>query len=157
MKNEIVDDLDDKALAAADGEAVMDSCIHGTSLDPEIGKRVGARAKQIRDEIYRKHGLVDWAVPLIRECRGELPVEPCSSLHDQASLPPEKLEDDPLAAADEAAVWAGVINGTPVDPEIGRRVGERAKKVRDEIYRKHGLVDWAVPLIRELRGELPEV
>jgi len=58
---------------SADEKAVMDSFIHGTPLDPEVAARVHARGMKIREEIYRKHGLVDIAVPAIREVRGEIP------------------------------------------------------------------------------------
>ena len=37
------------------------------------------------------------------------------------------------------------------DPEVLRKIHEEAAKVRDEIYRKHGLLDIGVPAIRELR------
>jgi hypothetical protein len=39
------------------------------------------------------------------------------------------------------------------DPELIRRVQERAEKVRREIVEKHGVVEWAVDLIREARDE----
>ena len=58
--------------------------------------------------------------------------------------------------ADEEAVMAHFLTRKPLEPEVARRVHERARRIRDEIYRKHGLVDIAVPAIRELRGELPE-
>jgi hypothetical protein len=57
----------------ADAEAVMDSYLTGKPLDPEVARRVRARAQRITEETYRKHGLVDIAVPAIRELRGELP------------------------------------------------------------------------------------
>ncbi len=57
--------------------------------------------------------------------------------------------------ADEEAVIANFLSGKPLDPEVARRVHERAQKIRQEIFRKHGLVDIGVPAIRELRGELP--
>jgi hypothetical protein len=47
------------------------------------------------------------------------------------------------------------LTGTPVDPEVALRVQERGRLVREEVYRKHGLVDIAVSAIRELRGPLP--
>jgi hypothetical protein len=62
---------------------------------------------------------------------------------------------DPAAQADEEAVLEAFLAGTPVDPEIARRVQERSRQIREEAYRKHGLVDVAVPSIRELRGPLP--
>ena len=61
----------------------------------------------------------------------------------------------PSELADEDAVMAHYVSGVPLDPEVARRVHERAQKIREETYRKHGLVDIAVPAIRELRGELP--
>lgn len=62
---------------------------------------------------------------------------------------------EPITDADAAAVMAHYLTGKPVDPEVARRVRERAQEIREEAYRKHGLVDIAVPAIRELRGELP--
>lgn len=63
---------------------------------------------------------------------------------------------DPQIIADEEAVLASFVHGTAVDPEIARRVHERAMRIREEVYRRHGLLDIGVPAIRELRGELPE-
>jgi hypothetical protein len=37
--------------------------------DPEFEKRVQAEGQRIREEVFRKHGLVDIAVPAIRELR----------------------------------------------------------------------------------------
>jgi len=42
------------------------------------------------------------------------------------------------------------------DPEAMRRAAERMDRMREETYRRHGLLDIGVPAIRELRGELPE-
>ncbi len=42
------------------------------------------------------------------------------------------------------------------DPEAMRRAAERMDRMREEIYRQHGLLDIGVSAIRELRGELPE-
>jgi hypothetical protein len=41
------------------------------------------------------------------------------------------------------------------DPEAMRKACEHMDGVREEVYRRHGLLDIAVPAIRELRGELP--
>jgi len=62
---------------------------------------------------------------------------------------------DPLVQADEKAVIQAFLTGTPVDPEVAHRVQERSRLIREEVFRKHGLVDVAVPAIRELRGPLP--
>ena len=53
------------------------------------------------------------------------------------------------------AVIDSLTSGKPLDPEIARRVHERAQRIREEIFQQHGLLDLGVPLIRELRGELP--
>jgi hypothetical protein len=42
------------------------------------------------------------------------------------------------------------------DPEAMRRACERMDRIREEIRRRHGVLDIGVPAIRELRGELPE-
>jgi hypothetical protein len=39
------------------------------------------------------------------------------------------------------------------DPEAIRKACERMDKLREEIRRKHGLLDIGVPAIRELRDE----
>jgi hypothetical protein len=59
-------------------------------------------------------------------------------------------------AADQKAVMESFVNGTPLDAEVARRVHDRAQRIREQILRKHGLVDIAVPAIRELRGDLAE-
>lgn len=59
-----------------------------------------------------------------------------------------------LEQADEQAVLQSFLTGKPLEPEVVRRVQERARKVRKALFRKHGLVDIAVPAIRELRGPL---
>ncbi len=65
------------------------------------------------------------------------------------------LTPDAETLADEESVMASFASGTPVDPEVARRVYERAMRIRDEVYRRFGVVDIGVPAIRELRGELP--
>ena len=61
----------------------------------------------------------------------------------------------PEALTDEKAVMASFVSGTPLDPEVARRVRNRGRQIREEIFRQHGLLDIGVPAIRELRGELP--
>ena len=62
---------------------------------------------------------------------------------------------DANVQADEEAVMASFITGKPLDPEVARRVHERALKIRARVFNAHGLVNIGVPAIRELRGELP--
>lgn len=62
---------------------------------------------------------------------------------------------DASVQADEKAVMQAFLTGTPVDPDIAHRVQERSRMISEEIFRMHGLVDIAVPAIRELRGPLP--
>lgn len=61
-------------------------------------------------------------------------------------IPPELL-------ADGEALLASILHGkaAPLDPEIARRIDERAEKITEEIRRKHGILNIAVPSIRELR------
>jgi hypothetical protein len=61
---------------------------------------------------------------------------------------------DPSIQADDEAVMQAFLAGTPVDPDIAHRVQERSRLIREDVFRKHGLVDIAVPAIRELRGPL---
>ena len=42
------------------------------------------------------------------------------------------------------------------DPEEMRKACERMDRMREEVYQREGILDIAVPAIRELRGELPD-
>jgi hypothetical protein len=66
---------------------------------------------------------------------------------EQPAISPE------LVAEFKAAV-AHAMSGKR-DPEAMRRAAERMDRMREETFRKHGLLDIGVPAIRELRGELP--
>ena len=55
----------------ADRQAVMDRLITGKPLNPEVARRIRARAQKITDELRRQHGEMNIAVDLIREIRDE--------------------------------------------------------------------------------------
>lgn len=61
-------------------------------------------------------------------------------------IPPEILAD--LEEVCRQAAAGGVR-----DPELLRRVYERSAKVRQEILDKHGVLDVAVDILREIRDE----
>jgi hypothetical protein len=67
------------------------------------------------------------------------------------------LNPAPPMSPESQAVVDSLITGKPIDPEIAKRIHEKAQKIRERVFREHGLVDIAVPAIREFRGELPEV
>jgi hypothetical protein len=48
---------------------------------------------------------------------------------------------DPQERADFEAVLRHAFHGEPLDPEVARRVHERAARVTEEIYRVHGIID----------------
>lgn len=62
----------------------------------------------------------------------------------------------PDLEADAQAVIEKMTKGKPLDPETDRRIHERAERISQQIREEHGIVDIAVPAIRELRGELPD-
>ena len=66
----------------------------------------------------------------------------------QTTIPPE-------VAADHQAVIDHVVTGQPLDPEIARRVAERAASVRQEIE-KQGVQNLGTQIIREMRGALDD-
>jgi hypothetical protein len=59
------------------------------------------------------------------------------------------LQSDP----DGDAVIESIMTGRPLDPEIARRIEERADKITDELRRKYGTLNVAVDLVREVRDE----
>lgn len=68
-------------------------------------------------------------------------------------LPPDI---DPDVLADTNALVAALDAGRTPDPEVVRRIHERAEKVRRELLATHGVQNIGVDIIRELRGPLPE-
>jgi hypothetical protein len=64
-------------------------------------------------------------------------------------IPPDVL-------ADVQAIADHVATGKPLDPEVVRRIQERAAKIRQEILEEHGVQNIGVQIIREMRGALPE-
>jgi len=59
---------------------------------------------------------------------------------------------DPLEAADNQAVMEHIVSKKPIDPDVVRRVHERAEKVKEKI-RKRGVTNIAIELIRETRDQ----
>lgn len=56
--------------------------------------------------------------------------------------------------ADAAEVLRLVSEGKRItDPELRRRISERSEAVRRQIHEAHGVVQWAVDLIRDSRDE----
>ena len=53
--------------------------------------------------------------------------------------------------ADGAAIIEARLAGKKPEPELVRRVRERAANITGEIRRKHGILDIGVPAIREFR------
>src|SRR5437867_789865 len=75
---------------------------------------------------------------------------------DDDGMEPTELRPSPLPLdlqADTEAVMEHITRGTPLDPEVRRRVRQRAERIRDEVYRQHGLLDIGVPAIRALRDD----
>lgn len=50
-------------------------------------------------------------------------------------------EVDPQVEADRDAVYRHAFEGQPLDPEVDRRVRERAARITEEVYRTHGFID----------------
>jgi hypothetical protein len=61
------------------------------------------------------------------------------------------IEED--IAADDQAVIDHAMGRQPLDPEIARRIQERAARITEEIRRQHGVQELAVELIRHARDE----
>jgi len=53
--------------------------------------------------------------------------------------------------ADTEAVLDRLISGKPLPPEVARRIRQRGESIREDVFRKHGLLDIGCPAIRELR------
>ena len=63
------------------------------------------------------------------------------------------LSDVALRESDARAVMEHALSGTPLDPEISRRVRERSRQATEEVRRRLGIVNVAVDLVRQSRDE----
>ncbi len=62
--------------------------------------------------------------------------------------------DKPSPQTDLEEVCGLIAEGKKVtDPELRKRIQERSEQATREVFEKHGLLDVAVDLIREGRGE----
>jgi hypothetical protein len=67
------------------------------------------------------------------------------------------LEKDELRAippdfrADTEAIMEHLTSGRPLAPDVAQRIRERGERIREEVFRRHGVLDIGSPSIRELR------
>ena len=55
--------------------------------------------------------------------------------------------------ADEAVVTEHLLTGKPLDPEVYRRIRARAEQITTQLRQRHGDMNLAVDLIRDIRDE----
>ena len=63
------------------------------------------------------------------------------------------LDDAALREADARAVIDCLVNASPLDAEVERRVRLRSQRATEEVRRRLGIVNVAVDLIRETRND----
>jgi hypothetical protein len=95
------------------------------------------------------------AEPVLRQ-NGRVPCHPVKSCGEEttmtntekpASISPEEM-------ADMEAVSSLIAEGKRVtDTELLKRIRERSEAAQRATFEKHGVVEWAVDLIREARDE----
>lgn len=54
---------------------------------------------------------------------------------------------------DRDEIYRALRENRRPDPEVARRVHERAEKIREDIRRRHGVLNVVVDLVREGRNE----
>jgi hypothetical protein len=42
-------------------------------------------------------------------------------------------------------------SGKPLAPDVAQRIRERGERIREEVFRRHGILEIGFPAIRELR------
>ena len=60
---------------------------------------------------------------------------------------------DPIELADSQAVIEHLLRGGPLDPDVRRRVQERAAQITERLRGTYGTLDIAVDLVRQVREE----
>lgn len=63
------------------------------------------------------------------------------------------IETKPALDADTEAVLERIAHGTPLPPDVYRRIRERGARLREEMRQEFGTVEIAVDLVREIRDE----
>jgi hypothetical protein len=76
------------------------------------------------------------------------PNKSCDNKSMSTTIEPALIPPEIMAELEEAARRAA--DGIR-DPEAMRQACERMDRMREEIFRKHGILDIGVPAIRELR------
>jgi hypothetical protein len=64
--------------------------------------------------------------------------------NEPRAIPPEFRDDT-------EAVMEHLTAGKPLAPDVAQRIRERGERIREEVFRKHGILDIGSPAIRELR------
>ncbi|MGH7134566.1 MAG: hypothetical protein ACREHD_02435 [Pirellulales bacterium] len=58
-----------------------------------------------------------------------------------------------MTDADIEALMERIARGTPLPPDLYKRIRERGDQLREERRQIHGTVEYAVDLIREIRDD----
>jgi hypothetical protein len=98
--------------------------------------------------------VIDADRPLPRWYNTRLEAHPMNSKTSDSATVDQKAETLGIApdlAADDEAIIEHLTAGTPIDPDVPRRVRERAERITEEVRQKHGVLDIGVPAIREVR------
>jgi hypothetical protein len=122
--------------------ATIDRYLNGVR-DHEGRTRIAEQMDRVRESLPRN----DAAVGLIREHRGPSPEQPLTPEELGAASPIDPEIRNRIEAALERAS-KGIR-----DPKLMREAAERMDRERQELRKRVGTVDLAVPLIREVRGE----
>src|SRR4051794_27945623 len=93
-----------------------------------------------------------WPAPLFC-ARCQSPPNPLESTQE-VTMATETKPPATHEQADSQEVARLLAEGKRVtDPELRRRIRERSEAVRRQIFEEHGVVDWAVEMIRDARDE----
>jgi hypothetical protein len=71
IENAFMKSIEKSIVDAADGDAVVESFLNGTPLDPETAHRVDERGDAITERLRRKYGILDVRADLVRAVRDE--------------------------------------------------------------------------------------
>jgi hypothetical protein len=66
------------------------------------------------------------------------------------------IEIDPAIMADVQLIADNLAAGKPIPEDVARRVRQCSERITEETRRRYGLVNIAVPAIRELRDDSSE-
>lgn len=112
------------------------------------------RAVELTASAGDKGRAISWLTPAAR-LRASKRKSPCQvTCVDFVVVPPDNSSmSTDTSLSDLEIICKSLAEGTPIDPDLRQKALETARQLREELRTKHGTLNVAVNLVREVREE----